>query len=74
MRNAEYFRNLAKLMRNIQDTNLSEAEQYTLLFRYLAYDYTQPFLPQYKDNMLFFEGTPQSVAARIKNGGRIYVL
>ncbi len=46
---------LGKLMRNISEADLQEVEQYTLLFRYLAYDYTQPFFPQYKDNMLFLK-------------------
>lgn len=46
---------LGRLMRNISDTDLQEAEEHTLLFRYLAYDYSQPFLPQYKDNMLFLK-------------------
>lgn len=46
---------LGRLMRNISDADLQEAEEQTLLFRYLAYDYSQPFLPQYKDNMLFIK-------------------
>lgn len=46
---------LGRLMRNISDTDLQEAEEQTLVFRYMAYDYSQPFLPQYKDNMLFLK-------------------
>ena len=46
---------LGRLMRNISDTDLQEAEEQTLVFRYLAYDYSQHFLPQYKDNMLFLK-------------------
>lgn len=46
---------LGRLMRNISDADLREAEKQTLLFRYLAYDYSQSFLPQYKDNMLFLK-------------------
>ena len=46
---------LGRLMRNISDADLHEAEKQTLLFRYLAYDYSQSFLPQYKDNMLFLK-------------------
>ena len=46
---------LGRLMRNISEADLQEAEEQTLVFRYLAYDYSQPFLPQYKDNMLFLK-------------------
>ncbi len=46
---------LGRLMRNISDADLQEAEEQTLVFRYLAYDYSQPFLTQYKDNMLFLK-------------------
>ncbi len=46
---------LGRLMRNISDADLREAEKQTLLFRYLAYDYSQSFLPQYKNNMLFLK-------------------
>ncbi len=46
---------LGRLMWNISETDLQEAEEQTLVFRYLAYDYSQPFLPQYKDNMLFLK-------------------
>lgn len=46
---------LGRLMRNIADADLREAEKQILLFRYLAYDYSQSFLPQYKNNMLFLK-------------------
>lgn len=46
---------LGRLIRNISDADLHEAEKQTLLFRYRAYDYSQSFLPQYKENMLFLK-------------------
>ena len=46
---------LGRIMRNLPDSSLQKAEQLTVAYRYLAYDYSQPFLPQFKDNMLFLK-------------------
>lgn len=46
---------LGRIMRNLPDSSLQKAEQLTVVYRYLAYDYSQPFLPQFKDNMLFLK-------------------
>ena len=46
---------LGRIMRNLPDSSLQKAEQLTVIYRYLAYDYSQPFLPQFKDNMLFLK-------------------
>lgn len=62
---------LGRLMRNISDADLHEAEKQTLLFRYLAYDYTQPFLPQYKDNMLFLKAQLSRLQQEQQNEGEI---
>ncbi len=46
---------LGKLLRKIHEGNLLKAEQLIVVYRYFAYDFTQPFLPQFKDNMLFLK-------------------
>ena len=46
---------LGEILRAIPDSNLEKAEQLVVVYRYLAYDFRQPFLPQYKENMLFLK-------------------
>lgn len=50
---------IGKLLRKVPDTRLHEAEIQALVFSYFGYDYNEPFLPQYKENMAF-------LAARLK--------
>lgn len=44
-----------ELLRNVSEENLQKAEQLVVVYRYLAYDFSQPFLPQFKENMLFLK-------------------
>lgn len=53
---------LGELLRAVQQENLQKAEQLVVVYRYLAYDFSQPFLPQFKENMLFLE----SMLSRLK--------
>lgn len=46
---------LGKLLNNIPDRNKDEAAKFMLALRYLAYDYEQPFLPQFKENMEYLQ-------------------
>lgn len=46
---------LGEIMRKVSESNLQRAEQLTVVYRYLAYDFSQPFMPQFKDNMLFLK-------------------
>lgn len=46
---------LGEILRMVPDSNLEKAEQLVVVYRYLAYDFSQPFLPQYKENMLFLK-------------------
>lgn len=46
---------LGEILRDVPEDKLQEAEQHVVVYRYLAYDFSQPFLPQYKDNMLFLK-------------------
>lgn len=46
---------LGEIMRKVPESNLQKAEQLVVVYRYLAYDFSQPFMPQYKDNMLFLK-------------------
>ncbi len=43
---------LGRLLEKMPDNQLTKVEQLIVAFRYLAYDFSQPFLPQYKDNMM----------------------
>ena len=51
---------IGKLLHDVPDTRLQEAEISMLTFYYYTYSYDEPFLPQYKDNMAF-------LAARLKD-------
>ena len=42
--------------------NFQRAEQLIVAYRYLAYDFDQPFLPQYRDNMLFLKAMLEKLA------------
>ena len=46
---------LGKLLRGVPKSNFQRAEQLIVVYRYLAYDFDQPFLSQYRDNMLFLK-------------------
>lgn len=46
---------LGEIMRKVPESNMQQAEQLTVVYRYLAYDFSQPFMPQFKDNMLFLK-------------------
>lgn len=46
---------LGEILRKVPEHNLQQAEQLVVVYRYLAYDFSQPFLPQYKENMLFLQ-------------------
>lgn len=46
---------LGEILRMVPDSNLQKAEQLVVVYRYLAYDFSQPFMSQYKDNMLFLK-------------------
>ena len=46
---------IGKLLRKVPEKNLLQAEQHLVVYRYLAYDFEKPFLPQFKDNMLFLK-------------------
>lgn len=43
---------IGKLMHQIPDSLIEKATQLSLAFTYFAYDFSLPFLPQYKENML----------------------
>ena len=42
---------LGETLRNVPEYNLQQAEQYVVVYRYLAYDFSKPFMPQFKENM-----------------------
>lgn len=44
---------LGELVRKLPEENREQATQMIFAYQYLAYDFEQPFLPQYKENMLF---------------------
>lgn len=44
---------IGKLLNDVPNSRLREAEIQTLAFYYFAYDYSQPFLFQYENNMAF---------------------
>lgn len=46
---------LGKLLRSVPENHFQRAEQLIVAYRYLAYDFDLPFLPQYRDNMLFLK-------------------
>ena len=46
---------LGEILRDVPEDKLQQAEQHVVVYRYLAYDFSQPFLLQYKDNMLFLK-------------------
>lgn len=46
---------LGVILRKVPESNLQQAEQLVVVYRYLAYDFSQPFMPQFKDNMLFLK-------------------
>mgnify|MGYP006913815845 CR=1 FL=1 len=46
----------------IANRTLTRAEQLIVAYRYLAYDFDQPFLPQYRDNMLFLKAMLEKLA------------
>ena len=53
---------LGKLLRSVPDNNFQRAEQLIVAYRYLAYDFDQPFLSQYRDNMLFLKAMLEKLA------------
>lgn len=53
---------LGRLLRKIPEHNLLKAEQTVVVYRYLAYDFEQPFLSQFKDNMLFLKSLLSKLA------------
>ncbi len=44
---------IGELLHEIPEARLREAEVLTLSFYYFAYDFSEPFLPQFQDNMAF---------------------
>ena len=46
---------LGVILRRVPENNLQQAEQLVVVYRYLAYDFSQPFMPQFKNNMLFLK-------------------
>ncbi len=44
---------IGELLYEVPDARLHEAETWTLSFYYFAYDFSQPFLPQFQENMAF---------------------
>lgn len=46
---------IGKLLDNIPEQNQFEAAKLMLVFRYLTYNYDEPFLPQFKENMEFLQ-------------------
>lgn len=46
---------LGVILRKVPESNLQQAEQLVVVYRYLAYDFSQPFMPQFKYNMLFLK-------------------
>lgn len=46
---------LGVILRKVPESNLQQAEQLVVVYRYLAYDFSQLFMPQFKDNMLFLK-------------------
>ena len=53
---------LGKLLRSVPKNNFQRAEQLIVAYRYLAYDFDQPFLSQYRDNMLFLKAMLEKLA------------
>ena len=53
---------LGKLLRSVPENNFQRAEQLIVAYRYLAYVFDQPFLPQYRDNMLFLKAMLEKLA------------
>ena len=51
---------IGELLHEIPKARLREAEILTLSFYYFAYDFSEPFLPQFQDNMEF-------LAAKLKS-------
>ncbi len=51
---------IGELLHEIPKARLREAEILTLSFYYFAYDFSEPFLPQFQDNMAF-------LAAKLKS-------
>lgn len=51
---------IGELLHEIPEARLREAEVLTLSFYYFAYDFSEPFLPQFQDNMAF-------LAAKLKS-------
>ena len=46
---------IGKLLENITEENQKKAAELSLALRYIAYDFDQPFLPQFKNNMDFLQ-------------------
>lgn len=46
---------LGEILRKVPEDKLQQAEQHVAVYRYLAYDFSQPFMPQFKENMLFLK-------------------
>ena len=46
---------LGEILRKVPEDNLQQAEQFVVVYHYLAYDFSQPFMPQFKENMLFLK-------------------
>ncbi len=55
---------LGRLLEKMPDNQLTKAEQLIVAFRYLAYDFSQPFLPQYKDNMMVLRAQLEELCQR----------
>ena len=53
---------LGTLLRSVPESNFQRAVQFIVVYRYLAYDFSQPFLPQYRDNMLFLKAMLEKLA------------
>ena len=62
MTNAVYCRSSASCCEVCRKNNFQRAEQLIVAYRYLAYDFDQPFLPQYRDNMLFLKAMLEKLA------------
>ena len=46
---------IGKLLENVPEENQKKAAELSLALRYIAYDFDQPFLPQFKNNMDFLQ-------------------
>ena len=53
---------IGALIKKIPECNQFQAELKIVAYRYFAYDYTKPFLPQYKENMLFLRSMLKKLA------------